>query len=101
MENENENEIGIFLLQRGYSTWWSLCQRRKRSVSVAHDLSGARSKCNVRSRDRVGISSRPHWRLRVDAVISDPSFGAGNEDQGSHYTSDGRTYHMDAGGRDH
>src|SRR5205814_119317 len=49
---------------------------------------------------RVEVMSRPHWRLEVDAVISGPSFGAGNEDQGSHHTGDQRKNQLDPGSRD-
>src|SRR5258708_39518859 len=49
-------------------------------VSVANEMSGLKG--------RVEVMSRPHWRLVVDAVISGPSFGTGNEDQRSHHTGD-------------
>ncbi len=49
-------------------------------VVVANEMSGLKG--------RVGVGSHPHWRLKVDAVISGPSFGAGNEDQRSHYKGD-------------
>src|SRR5919198_3577506 len=62
-------------------------------VVVANEMSGLKG--------RVGVRSHPHWRLKVDAVISGPSFGTGNEDQGSHHASDGRTNYMATGGRDH
>ncbi len=44
-------------------------------VSVANEMSGLKG--------RVEVMSHPNWRLRVDAVISGPSFGTGNENQGS------------------
>src|SRR5438094_8475039 len=50
---------------------------------------------------RVGVRSHPYRRLKADAVISGPSFGTGNEDQGSHHTSDEWTVHMEPSGRDH
>src|SRR6266581_839836 len=56
-------------------------------VLVANEMSGLKG--------RVGVRSHPHWRLKVDAVISGPSFGTGNEDQGSHYASDEWTVHLD------
>src|SRR5213594_630280 len=62
-------------------------------VVVANEMSGLKG--------RVGVGSDPHWRLTVDAVISGPSFGTGNEDQGSHHTSDEWTVHMGPGCRDH
>src|SRR3989442_15044045 len=40
-------------------------------VVVANEMSGLKG--------RVGVGSHPHWRLKVDAVISGPSFVAGNE----------------------
>src|SRR5438876_8214931 len=42
----------------------------------------------------------PHWGLKVDAVISGPSFGAGNEDQRSHHTGHQRKDQLDSGRRD-
>src|SRR5437773_2972574 len=62
-------------------------------VLVANEMSGLKG--------RVGVRSHPHRRLKADAVISGPSFGTGNEDQGSHHTSDEWTVHMEPSGRDH
>ena len=61
-------------------------------VSVANEVSGLKG--------RVEVMSHPHGRLRVDAVISGPSFGAGNEDQRSHHTGDQWKDQLDPGGRD-
>src|SRR5260370_28460563 len=62
-------------------------------VAVANEMSGLKG--------RVEVTSHPQWRLKVDAVISGPSFGAGDEDQGSDYASDERADPLDASGRDH
>src|SRR5438876_12041794 len=62
-------------------------------VLVANEMSGLKG--------RVGVRSHPQRRLKADAVISGPSFGTGNEDQGSHHTSDEWTVHMEPSGRDH
>ena len=61
-------------------------------VVVANEMSGLKG--------RVGVGSHPHWRLKVDAVISGPSFGAGNEDQRSHHTGHQRKDQLDSGRRD-
>src|SRR5438094_5229774 len=57
-------------------------------VFVANEMSGLKG--------RVGVRSQPHWRLKGDAAISGPSFGTGNEDQGSDHTSDEWTNQLDA-----
>src|SRR6266568_7685824 len=62
-------------------------------VVVANEMSGLKG--------RVEVTSHPQWRLKVDAVISGPSFGAGDEDQGSDHASDERADQLDASGRDH
>src|SRR5207245_245422 len=60
---------------------WASCRKHMMCpVVVANEMSGLKG--------RVGVGSHPHWRLKVDAVISGPSFGAGNEDQRSHYKGD-------------
>src|SRR5947207_2431339 len=51
-------------------------------VSVANEMSGLKG--------RAEVMSHSHWRLRVDAVISVPSFGTGDEDTRSDYESDER-----------
>src|SRR5687767_1482621 len=61
-------------------------------VAVANEMSGLKG--------RVELMSHPNWRLEMDAVISGPSFGAGNEDQRSHHTGDQRKDQLDTGGRD-
>src|SRR5712692_3763467 len=60
-------------------------------VSVANDLSGLKG--------RVEVMSHPNRRLRMDAVISGPSFGAGNEDQRSDHAGDQWKDQLDTGGR--
>src|SRR5678810_165194 len=60
-------------------------------VSVANEMSGLRG--------RVEVMSHPNWRLKVDAVISGPSFGAGNEDQRSDHAGDQWKNQLDTGGR--
>ena len=60
-------------------------------VAVANEMSGLKG--------RVGKMDHSQRRL-ASALISGPSIGAGNEDQGSHRTSDGGINQLDAGGRD-
>src|SRR6266481_9606750 len=60
-------------------------------VCVANEMSGLKG--------RVEVMSHPHWRLTVDAVISGPSFGAGNEDQRSDHAGDQWKDQLDSGGR--
>jgi hypothetical protein len=62
-------------------------------VLVANEMSGPNG--------RVEVTSHPYWRLAMDGGISGPSFGAGNENQGSHHTSDERTDQLVAGGRNY
>ena len=62
-------------------------------VLVANEMSGLKGRAEVRS--------HPNWRLEMDAVISGPSFGAGDENQGSDYASDERSDQLAAGGRDY
>jgi hypothetical protein len=61
-------------------------------VSVANEVSGLKG--------RVEVMSHPQGRLRVDAVISGPSFGAGNEDQRSDHAGDQWEDQLDPGGGD-
>src|SRR5258706_9455179 len=63
------------------------------TVLVGNERSGLKG--------RVEVTSHPQWRLKVDAVISGPSFGAGHEDQGSDHASDERADQLDASSRDH
>src|SRR5436190_23928259 len=58
-------------------------------VSVANEMSGLRG--------RGEVTSTPNRRLRMDGVISGPSFGAGHEDQRSNHTSDQRKDQLDPG----
>ena len=60
-------------------------------VAVANEMSGLKG--------RVGKMEHSQRRL-ASALISGPSFGAGNEDQGSHRTSDERKNQLDPGRRD-
>ncbi len=59
-------------------------------VLVANEMSGLKG--------RVEVMSHPQWRLRMDAVISGPSFGTGDEDQRSDHESDEWTDQLVAGG---
>src|SRR5688572_17885774 len=60
-------------------------------VAVANEMSGLR--------DRIGRMKHSQRRI-ADAFISGPSLGAGDEDQGSHYTSDEWGDQLDPGGGD-
>jgi len=62
-------------------------------VFVANEMSGLKG--------REEVMSHPNRRLRVDAVISGPSFGAGHEDTRSNHAGDERKDQLAAGGRDH
>ena len=62
-------------------------------VLVANEMSGLKG--------RVEVMSHPNWRLGMDAVISGPSFGAGNEDTRSHNAGDERKDQLAGGGGDH
>jgi hypothetical protein len=58
-------------------------------VAVANEMSGLKG--------RAKVMSHPYWRLRMDAVISGPSFGAGDEDQRSDHASDQWKNQLDPG----
>src|SRR6185503_5933081 len=60
-------------------------------VVVASEMSGLRG--------RVGKMEHSQ-RRQASGLISGPSFGAGDEDQGSHHTSEERKNQLDPGGRD-
>jgi len=62
-------------------------------VSVANEMSGLKG--------RAEVMSHPKWRLGMDAVISGPSFGAGNEDTRCDNAGDEREDQLAGGGGDH